>query len=287
MSDNVQPPPNSVAIIGMSGRFPGAPDIPTLWRNLIEGRCATTDFCEDELEFSQAALDVERSPAYVRARPILEDVDQFDASFFGILPKQAELMDPQHRVFLEGAWEALESAGYDPEAFPGLVGLYAGVSLNTYLLHNLVGHRDGARVAVSYPVGGARHPFWKRQGLPDDACGPQTEPQGAMCHRPICLFDFFSRCLPRVITVCSHISATWLWRAGFPLLFLKSGTTSISPVGWFLETAGAARLTPVPMGTVFGSGMGIVVLKRLPDAIADGDFIHAVIRGVGHEQRRC
>ncbi len=247
MSDNVQPPPNSVAIIGMSGRFPGAPDIPTLWRNLIEGRCATTDFCEDELEFSQAALDVERSPAYVRARPILEDVDQFDASFFGILPKQAELMDPQHRVFLEGAWEALESAGYDPEAFPGLVGLYAGVSLNTYLLHNLVGHRDGARVAVSYPVGVPDILFGNDKDFLTTRVAHKLNLRGHVSpsNLPVRLLQSLSATR---ITVCSHISATWLWRAGFPLLFLKSGTTSISPVGWFLETAGAARLTPVPMG---------------------------------------
>ena len=279
MSDNVQPPPNSVAIIGMSGRFPGAPDIPTLWRNLVEGRCATTDFCEDELEFSQAALDVERSPAYVRARPILEDVDQFDASFFGILPKQAELMDPQHRVFLEGAWEALESAGYDPEAFPGLVGLYAGVSLNTYLLHNLVGHRDGARVAVSYPV-----------GVPDILFGNDkdfltTRVAHKLNLRGPCV-TVQSACSTSSVAVCHAYYSLLTYQCdmamagGVSITLPQKRDYLYQPDGMVSRDGRCRSFDAGADGTVFGSGMGIVVLKRLPDAIADGDFIHAVIRGV-------
>ncbi len=121
-------PLEGIAIIGMSGRFPGAPDIPTFWQNLIAGKDTLTRFAPDTSR-----------PDYIAARGVLEDAALFDAHFFGITPREAERMDPQHRLFLEACANALESAGYDSHVYPGEISLFAGCSLNTYLLHNVLG----------------------------------------------------------------------------------------------------------------------------------------------------
>ena len=128
--------PEAIAIIGMAGRFPGAETPDEFWQNLIEARDGITRF------EGRTTNDGSR---YVGARSMLENPELFDASFFGIYPKEAELMDPQHRVFLECAWEAIEHSGHDPDAYPGMIGVYAGLSLNTYLLHNLGKARELAR----------------------------------------------------------------------------------------------------------------------------------------------
>lgn len=150
-----QPGLEGIAIIGMSGRFPGAKNVDQFWRNLVNGVESISLFREDELEFSIATEAAKaQGQKFIGARAVLDDVDLFDAAFFGIHPREAEVMDPQHRFFLECAWETLESAGYDPEAYPGLIGVYAGLSLNTYLLYNLSG--DGslaANFAGNYQVG--------------------------------------------------------------------------------------------------------------------------------------
>ena len=114
-----------IAIVGMSGRFPGARTVSQFWENLRNGVESITHFSEAELEDSFSD-EVRRQPNFVKARPILEEVDQFDADFFGMYAREAELTDPQHRVFLECAWEALESAGCDPRSFAGPIGVFAG-----------------------------------------------------------------------------------------------------------------------------------------------------------------
>src|SRR5579875_1278778 len=119
-----------IAIVGMAGRFPGASSVAELWQNLCDGRESISRFRDDELEYSSGS-------ANVKARGILEDVDLFDASFFQYLPREAELADPQQRVLLECAWLACEDAGYDPAKYPGRIGVFAGCSINTYLLSQL------------------------------------------------------------------------------------------------------------------------------------------------------
>jgi acyl transferase domain-containing protein len=130
---------NDVAIIGMSGRFPGAQNIDTFWRNLRDGKESIKFFTDEELMGSEPDFDaIKNDPNYVRARGVLESADLFDAQFFGFSPKEASILDPQQRIWLECAWEALENAGYDPEAYEGSIGVFAGSSfLNSYLLHNL------------------------------------------------------------------------------------------------------------------------------------------------------
>ena len=150
--DTAESRPEAVAIVGIGARLPGVSGLEEFWRNLVNGVGSIRMFRPDELEHCSAKGDPTNADRYVRARSVLENADQFDAAFFGLYPRQAELMDPQHRVFLECAWEALESAGYNPETYPGLIGLYAGLSLNTYLLYNLSSQPGAApALAAAYP----------------------------------------------------------------------------------------------------------------------------------------
>src|SRR5262249_9117876 len=141
-----------IAIIGMSGRFPGARNIAEFWQNLRDGRESIAFFSDEELASSDIDPAVLSDPNYVKARGVLEDAELFDASFFGFSPRETEIMGPQHRLFLECAWEALEHAGYDSEKYKGSIGVYAGASLNTYLLNNLYSNRDLIRSVGSLQI---------------------------------------------------------------------------------------------------------------------------------------
>ena len=131
----------SIAVVGMAGRFPGAEDVESLWRNLRDGVESISFFSDSEIEDGSAAL--ERSdPNFVPAAGVVDGEDLFDAGFFDFNPREAELTDPQQRLLLEVSWQALETAGYDPESFPGSVGVFAGVGMNTYFLNNVLGHPE-------------------------------------------------------------------------------------------------------------------------------------------------
>ncbi|MEO1291378.1 MAG: beta-ketoacyl synthase N-terminal-like domain-containing protein, partial [Pseudomonadota bacterium] len=127
-------PVRGIAVVGMTGRFPGARDVQTFWENIKAGRESITRFPRDALE-----LEIEGSddPSYVCAKGILDDIDLFDARFFGYTPREAEVMDPQHRIFLEICSEALEHGGYDPARYPGAIGCFGGCYMDTYVLANL------------------------------------------------------------------------------------------------------------------------------------------------------
>src|ERR1700741_964392 len=129
---------DGIAIIGMAGRFPGADNVDEFWRNLVEGRESVSFFTDADL--AESGLDAQalrKRGHYVPARGVLKDADCFDAAFFGIHPKEAEVMDPQQRIFLEACWSALEQAGYGPNQMQGAVGVFAGATFNTYYLHAL------------------------------------------------------------------------------------------------------------------------------------------------------
>ncbi len=132
---------SSIAVIGMAGHFPGALDVDQLWENLRNGVESIRQLSESELIASGASREEIDNPEYVRAAAILDNLAAFDASFFGLSPKDAAIMDPQQRHFLECAWEALENAGHTPQAFPGSIGVYAGSGINSYLIHNLLTNR--------------------------------------------------------------------------------------------------------------------------------------------------
>ena len=122
----------NIAVIGMAGRFPGASNIKELWQNLCAGKEAVRSYSDEELVAAGASPSVICDPHYVRAGTVLEHSDKFDAQFFGLSVREAEITDPQHRLFLETAHEAMERAGYDPLTFPGLVGVFAGAAMSSY-----------------------------------------------------------------------------------------------------------------------------------------------------------
>jgi len=269
-----------VAIIGMSGRFPGARSVEAFWQNLVRGVETISRFRPEELEYSVATPEGRaRGQQFVPARGVLEDVDQFDAAFFGIQPREAALMDPQHRLFLECAWEALEAAGYDSEAFGGLIGVYAGLSINSYLLWHLCGDRAFLRdYAGNYQVG--HYPTMlgnERDFLPTRVSyklnlrGPSLTVQSA--------------CSTSLVAVCQACTSLLTYQCDMALAggvsitfpqkrdYLYEEGGMVSPDGTCRAFDAGAR------GTVFGHGVAVVLLKRLADAVEAGDHVLAVIKG--------
>ena len=145
-------PLEGIAVIGMAGRFPGASNLAQFWRNLCAGVESVQFFTEAELRDSGVPVNLLSHPDYVRAGTLLPDADRFDAAFFGFTPREAEILDPQQRVFLETVWESLENAGYDPERFAGAIGVFAGAGMNHYLLQNLIGRPDILATVGEYQV---------------------------------------------------------------------------------------------------------------------------------------
>ena len=137
-----------VAVIGMSGRFPGSQTVEQFWQNIRSGVESITFFSDDELEALGHDPAELRDPNYIKARGVLEGIEQFDASFFGFSPKEAEITDPQQRLMLECAWEALENSGYSPSTCKKRIGVYTGVSISTYLLMELL-HNSELRKTTS------------------------------------------------------------------------------------------------------------------------------------------
>ncbi len=127
-----------IAVIGMAGRFPGAKTVDELWTNVRDGVESIRFFTDEELLAAGESPELLRDPAYVRAWPQLADIDMFDAAFFGLSPRDAAVFDPQHRLFLEAAWEAFENAGYVGEACPGPVGVFAACGMSEYMIKNLI-----------------------------------------------------------------------------------------------------------------------------------------------------
>ena len=269
-----------IAVVGMAGRFPGAADVSAFWQNLCSGTESIRIFAADELD--DAVSDkVRSSRAFVAARSVLNDVASFDAEFFGINASDARVMDPQHRFFLESCWEALEDAGYDPAIYPGRIGVYAGCALNTYFLANVLGNRDAIDAFTSdYPVGsypellGAANDFLAtRVAYKLNLRGPAMTMQAG--------------CSTSLLTIAQAAQTLLLGQAD---MMLAGGVAISFPQrrgyahqeGGMVSADGHCRTFDARAdGTVFGEGVGVVVLKRLDDAIASGDTIHAVIRGFG------
>jgi amino acid adenylation domain-containing protein len=263
----------AVAVIGMAGRFPGAADLDEFWRNLRDGRESIRFFTDQELIAAGVDPRTFARPDYVRGRGVLDGVELFDAPFFDLTPREAELTDPQHRLFLECAWHALEDAGCDPSRFPGAIGVYAGVSANMYLLRNVLANPEallagGGNQAM---LGGDKDFLATRVSYKLDLRGPSFTVQTA-CSTSLVAVHLACRALlggECEMALAGGVSATVPQIAGY---FYQEGGIG-SPDGHCRAFDAQAQ------GTVAGSGVGVVVLKRLSDAVAAGDTIHAVLRG--------
>lgn len=266
-------PIDGVAIIGMAGRFPKARSVDELWRNLRDGVESVSFFSDEELIASGIDPALLAHPDYVKAKAVLEDAELFDASFFGFNPREAQILDPQQRVFLECAWEALESAGYDPETHPGAIGVYGGMTASTYLLSNLLPNRALVDAMGRHQLFFANDKDYitTRVSYKLNLKGPSVDVQSA-CSTSLLAVQLACQSL---LTYQCDMALAGGASIGVPR---KNGY--LAPKGLPLSPDGHCRAFDVKaQGTFYGEGVGIVVLKRLAEALADGDRIHAVIRG--------
>jgi acyl transferase domain-containing protein/acyl carrier protein len=257
----------------MAGRFPGANDISEFWRNLQGGVESITFFSDEELQ--QAGVEAARLKAsnFVKAKGAIENGDMFDAAFFGFTPREAEIMDPQHRLFMECVWSTLEDAGYDPETYPGAIGLYGGEGMNTYLLLNLMSNRDllDSVGLLQASVQNRGDHLTTHVAYELNLKGPSVTIQTAC-----------STSLVAVHTACQSLlnfECDLALAGGVTISVpLKNGYTYLE--GGIYSPDGHCRaFDERAQGTVQGDGVAVVALKRLSDALADGDTIYALIRG--------
>ncbi len=261
-----------IAIIGLSGRFPGAETIEKFWRNIRDGVESITFFTDEELTAMGVNPAHLLDPNFIKAGSILEGVDLFDAKFFGYSPKEAALIDPQHRIFLECAWEASENAGYHPDSYQRLIGVYAGTSLSTYLLYNLLRHPVSADVdnGLEIMIGNDKDFLSTRVSYELNLRGPSLDVQTG-CSTSLVAVHLACQSLLNYqcdMALAGGVSIQVPQRTGY---YRQSGSV-YSPDGHCRPFDANAA------GTIFGSGVGIVVLKRLVEAVADGDYIYAVIK---------
>jgi amino acid adenylation domain-containing protein len=262
-----------VAIIAMAGRFPGANDVETFWDNLCAGRESITFFGADELDASIPA-EQRNDPAYVAARGIIDGVENFDAAFFGISPREAELMDPQQRIFLELCWECLERGGYVPDEQNVPVGVFGGMHNATYFQRHISTRPDLVDKLGAFQVMLANEKDYlaTRVAHKLNLTGPAISMNTA--------------CSTSLVALCQAFDAL---RAGHCDMALAGGSSITCPPrsgymaqeGSMLSPDGHTRSFDADArGTVFSDGAAVVLLKRLDDALRDGDPIYAVIRGV-------
>jgi amino acid adenylation domain-containing protein len=260
-----------VAIIGMSGRFPGAYDVDELWANLCQGKETVTFFTKDQLG---PGLDPEitENPNYVFARGIIPDGDKFDAEFFGINPAEAKIVDPQQRVFLELAWTALENAGYAPESYPDMIGVYAGMGNNYYYALNSATHPDLLRMVGPFPVmvGNEKDHIATRVAHKLNLTGPAVSVHTA-CSTALTAIDnaYFS-----LITHQCDLALA----GGISLQTPQYSGQLAEEGGVFAKDGHCRPFDAAADGTMFSDSAGIVVMKRLDEAIRDRDTIYAIIK---------
>ena len=263
---------SGIAVVGMAGRFPGAKNCQEFWDNLIAGRETLTVFTPDDIAAAGVALP-EHHDQRVRARGVVAGSDQFDAGFFGLSPKEAEMMDPQQRVFLELAWEALEHAGYDPDRPPGPVGVFAGAGINTYYPNNISRRPDALDAFGIFPavVLNEKDFIATRVAYKLNLRGPALTVQTA--------------CSTSLVAVCSACQSLLNYEcdvalAGGVMLNFPSCHSVIHEEGGMISKDGHCRpFDKTASGTLFSDGAGVVALRRLEDAVAAGDTVLAVIKG--------
>jgi acyl transferase domain-containing protein len=266
----------------MAGRFPQSPNLERFWKNLCQGFEGISFFSDEQLEHAGIGPDLLRNPNYVKAKGFLEDADLFDAGFFGFSPREAELTDPQIRLFLECAWEVLESAGWNPGKFSGLIGVYAGMSFSSYMWQFAGDDSESDSVSAFRTImGGAEKDHLATTvSYRLDLRGPS--------------FNIQTACSTSLAAVHAAARAVMTYECD---MALAGGVSVSAPLrcGYLYESGGIASadghcrsFDAKGSGSVAGDGVGIVLLKRLEDAIAARDTVYAVIKGsaVNNDGRR-
>lgn len=263
---------NGVAVIGMAARFPGAKDTTEYWQNLIEGRECSSFFTTDEID-SSIDLELRHDPAYVAVRGLIENADCFDAAFFGVNPREAEIMDPQQRLFLQECWHAFEDAGIDPSKVADRVGVYGGVGNNSYQHNNVSARPDIVELVGEFQamIGNEKDYVATRVAHKLNLRGPAL--------------SIHTACSTSLVAISE---AYFALKQGRCELALAGGSSVTSPIasghrydeGGIMSIDGHCRpFDADATGTVFSDGVGAVLLKPLTQAMLDGDPIYAVIRG--------
>ncbi len=261
--------PTGIAVIGMAGRFPGARDLDEFWRNLCGGVESLSRFTEEELIAAGLQPEVVRHPRFVPVRGVIDEADGFDAGFFGFNPREAQIMDPQHRVFLECCWQALEDAGYGTGEGRGSVGVFAGANISFYLAN--LWSAQGAGFGRQAILGNGKDHLPTFVSYKLNLKGPSVNVQTAC-----------STSLVAVHMACQSLAL------GECDMALAGGASLYAPLiggylyeeGGILSQDGHCRAFDADAGgTVGGCGVGVVALKPLAAALADGDSIYAVIQG--------
>ncbi len=260
-----------IAIIGMAGRFPGAADLDRFWRNLRDGIESISFLSREELLAAGVEPVLLDDPRFVPAGGVLPGIELFDAPFFGFGPREAEIMDPQQRAFLECSWEALESAGYDTDGYRGSIGIFGGMGMSSYLLRNLISHPDVLAAAgpLQIRIFNDKDFLVSLVAFKMGLTGPSINVQTA------CSTSLVATCL--ACQALLNFQCDMALAGGVTIALPQAGQTPMDGVS---SPDGHCRAFDARAeGTVGGSGAGVVVLKRLADAIEDGDTIRAVIKG--------
>src|ERR1700722_19177254 len=266
-------PAHAIAVIGFSGRFPGAQNLHEFWSNIRAGKEILETFSDVDLKEAGVSESLRADPLFVPRGTVLEGAELFDAGFFGIAPREAQILDPQHRIFLECAWEALEHAGRTTDDHRQSIGVYAGASMNTYLIAHILRHPALIEAVGGYQLmlGNDKDFLCTRVSYKLDLRGPSMTLQTA-CSTSLVAVEAACRALVSGecdIALAGGVSLSFPQRSGY-----------LYQDGMILSPDGRCRPFDVDAaGTRGGAGAGIVVLKRLANALADRDTIHAVIRG--------
>ncbi|MGN9806192.1 type I polyketide synthase [Micromonospora sp. L32] len=266
--DGIEP----IAIVGLAARLPGAADVRQFWRNLVDGVESVTELSREEQLARGATVEEVDDPGWVNRAPLVDGYDEFDAGLFGMTAREAEITDPQHRLFLESCYTALQDAGYDPARYDGAVGVYAGTGGNTYLHRYVLRNKrvgGGPHGVVSIATGNSPNYVATNVSYRLDLRGPSLTVHTA-CSTSLVAF---------------HLACEALRNGECDMALAGGVNVELPHVGYlgmegFTSPDGRCRpFDAAANGTVWGSGVGVTLLKRLSDAIADGDAIRAVVLG--------
>lgn len=263
----------SLAVIGMAGQFPNAPDINAFWNMLVKGEKATRHFSDEALLQAGVAPEILRNPNYVKAGMVLDGIELFDASFFGFNPREAEVMDPQSRLFLQNAWHALEDAGHIPGRSKSVIGIFAGKHPSSYQGLNLYSNPKIIELVGMLQIA---------SGNDADALATMVSYKLDLKGPSLTVQTFCSTSMVAIHLACQSLLAYEcdMALAGGAAIQLPHRTGYLYEEGNILSPDGECRsFDAAASGSIYGSGVGVVVLKRLNDALADGDHIYAIIRG--------